>query len=186
MVRQPSIERKTKNDKAMDKAILYSERQRFKQWWLWLILLGVNGLFLFGVFKQVIGGQQFGDKPMSNVGLLIVTGLTIALTILFVNFRLETTIKKDGIYVRFFPFHLQFKHYTWDKLTKSYVRQYAPISEYGGWGLRLGLGGKGTAYNVSGNKGLQLEFTDNKKLLIGTNKPDELIETLNKIGQLKQ
>ena len=50
----------------MDKEVLFTERQRFKQWWLWLILLGVNGLFLFGVFKQVIGGQQFGDKPMSR------------------------------------------------------------------------------------------------------------------------
>ncbi|MEO0075774.1 MAG: hypothetical protein ABIK31_06695 [candidate division WOR-3 bacterium] len=60
------------------------------------------------------------------------------------------------------------------------------MTEYGGWGLRLGLFGKGTAFSVSGNKGLQLEFTDNKKLLIGTNKLDELTETLKKIGQLKQ
>lgn len=170
----------------MDKEILFSEKQKFKQCWLWLILLGINGLFLFGVFKQIIGGQQFGDKPMSNAGLLIVTGLTIALTILFINFRLDTTIKKDGIYVRFFPFHLKFKYYNWDSLTKSFVRQYSPLTEYGGWGLRLGLFGKGTAFNVSGDKGLQLEFTNNKKLLIGTNKPDELTETLNKIGQLKQ
>lgn len=165
---------------------LFTERQRFKQWWLWLILLGFNGLFLFGVFRQVICEQQFGDKPMSNIGLLITTGLTIALTLLFINSRLDTTIKRNGIYVRFFPFHLKFKHYTWDSLTKSFVRQYSPLSEYGGWGLRLGLFGKGTAFNVSGDKGLQLEFTDNKKLLIGTNKPEELTETLNKIGQLKQ
>lgn len=170
----------------MNDEILFTERQRFKQWWLWLILLGINGLFLFSVFKQVIGGQQFGDKPMSNEGLLIVTGLTIILTIMFVSFCLDTTIKKDGIYVRFFPFHLKFKHYTWDRLTKSFVRQYSPLTEYGGWGLRFGLSGKGTAFNVSGDKGLQLEFTDNKKLLIGTNKPNELTETLNKIGQLKQ
>lgn len=170
----------------MSNEILFTERQKFKQWWLWLILLGINGLFLFGVFKQVVGGQQFGDKPMSNAGLLIVTGFTIILTILFVNFRLDTTIKKDGIYVRFFPFHLKTKHYPWDSLTKSFVRQYSPLTEYGGWGLRLGLFGKGTAFNVSGDKGLQLEFTNNKKLLIGTNKPDELTETLNKIGQLKQ
>ncbi|MBX2959059.1 MAG: hypothetical protein KF732_03800 [Flavobacteriales bacterium] len=65
-----------------------------------------------------------------------------------------------------------------------YVRQYSPLTEYGGWGIRLGLFGKGTAYNVSGNKGLQLEFTNNKKLLIGTNKPNELTETLTKIGKL--
>jgi hypothetical protein len=170
----------------MDNEILFTERQRFKQWWLWLILLGVNGLFLFGVFKQVLGGQQFGSKPMSDTGLLIATGLTILLTLLFVNFRLETHIKKDGIYVRFFPFHISFKHYTWDTLTKSYVRQYSAITEYGGWGLRFGLFGKGTAYNVSGDKGLQLEFKTNKRLLIGTNKANELTETLSKIGQLKQ
>lgn len=170
----------------MANKVLFTERQRFKQWWLWLILIGINGLFLFGVFKQIIVRQQFGDNPMSNAGLLIATGLTIALTLLFINFRLDTTIKEDGIYVRFFPFHLKFKHYSWDSLEKSFVRQYSPLTEYGGWGLRLGLFGKGTAFNVSGDKGLQLEFTDNKKLLIGTNKPDELTEILNKIGQLKQ
>jgi hypothetical protein len=170
----------------MNNEILFTERQKFKQWWLWLILLAINGLFLYGVFKQVIGGKQFGDNPMSNEGLLVVTGLVIILTILFVNFRLDTTIKKDGIYVRFFPFHIKFKHYTWDSLTKSFVRQYSPLTEYGGWGLRLGLFGKGRAFNVSGDQGLQLEFTTNKKLLIGTNKPGELTETLNKIGQLKQ
>jgi hypothetical protein len=170
----------------MNNEILFTERQRFNQWWLWLILLSINGLFLFGVFKQVIRGQQFGDKPMSNEGLLITTVQTIALTLLFLNFRLDTTIKRNGIYVRFFPFHIKFKYYAWDRLTKSYVRQYLPLKEYRGWGLRLELFGKGTAFNVSGDKGLQLEFTDNKKLLIGTNQPDELSETLNKIGQLKQ
>lgn len=170
----------------MANEILFTERQRFKQWWLWLILLGINGLFLFGVFKQVVSGQQFGDKPMSNIGLLITAGLTILLTILFLNFRLDTLIKKDGIYVRFFPFHLKFKYYAWEKLTKSFVRQYSPIAEYGGWGLRYGFLGKGKAFNVSGDKGLQLEFIDNKKLLIGTSKPDELTEALKRIGQLKQ
>lgn len=170
----------------MKNEILFTESQRLTQWWIWLILLGINGLFLFGVFKQIIGGQQFGDKPMSNEGLLISTGLIMALTLLFLNFRLDTTIKQDGIYVRFFPFHIKVKYYTWDSIKKSYVRQYSALAEYGGWGLRLGLFGNGKAYNLSGYNGLQLEFTDNKKLLIGTNKPDELTEALIKIGKLNQ
>jgi hypothetical protein len=170
----------------MNNEILFTERQKFKQWWFWLIHIGINGILLFGVFKQVIGGQQFGNNPMSNTGLLVVTVLTFMLTLLFINLRLDTTIKKDGIYVRFFPFHLKYKHISWDRLTKSFVRDYSPITEYGGWGLRLGIFGNGKAYNVSGDKGLQLEFRDNKKLLIGTNKADELTETLNKIGQIKQ
>ena len=170
----------------MDNEILFSERQRFKQWWLWLILLGINGFYIYGLYEQVVVGQQFGDNPMSNTGLFITYGVIFSLTILFLNFRLDTKIEIDGIYVRFFPIHLTFKYYTWDKISKSYVRQYFPIREYGGWGLRLGLFGKGKAYNVSGDKGLQLEFSDNKKLLIGTNKPDELAETLDKIGQHKK
>lgn len=165
--------------------ILFTERQKFRQWWLWLILLGINSFFLFGVFKQVVYGQQFGNEPMSNTGLIVVSGIVILISLLLLNCRLDTIIKKEGIYVRFFPFHLKFKYYAWDRLIKSFVREYSPISEYGGWGLRLGLFGKGTALNISGNKGFQLEFTDNKKLLIGTNKSDELTETLNKIGQLK-
>jgi len=170
----------------MNQEILFSERQKFKQWWLLLILLSVNALFMFGVYKQVILGQQFGNKPMSNTGLLAVTGLIWLPTILIFISRLDTIIKSDGIYVRFFPFHLTFKHYKWISLTKSFVREYSPLTEYGGWGLRLGLFGKGTAFNVSGNEGLQLEFNNHKKLLIGTNKPEELSETLSKIGQLKQ
>jgi hypothetical protein len=170
----------------MNNEILFSERQRFKQWWLWFILIGINGLFLYGIYKQVVVGQQFGDKPMSNTGLFITYGVIFSLTILFLNFRLDTKIKTDGIYVRFFPIQVTFKYYPWNEISKSYVRQYFPIREYGGWGLRLGIFGKGKAYNISGDKGLQVEFSDNKKLLIGTNKPDELAETLDKIGQYKK
>ncbi len=169
----------------MNKSILFEERQRFKQWWLWILLLGINGLFIFGVLKQVAGGQQFGNQSMDNTVLLVVTGFTLLLTGFFLSSRLDTKIREDGIYVRFTPFHFSFKHYTWEELTKSYIRQYSALSEYGGWGLRTGFSGKGMAYNVSGDNGLQLEFTSGKKLLIGTNKPDQLAEVLSKMGQLK-
>ena len=169
-----------------DNEILFKESQGFTQWWLWLILTVINGFLLFGVYKQVIGGEAIGDKPMSDTGLLLNTGFMIALTVLFTRFRLHTEIKQDGVYVKFFPFHLSFKHYRWTSISKSYVRQYNPIAEYGGWGLRLGLFGKGKAYNVSGNQGLQLEFYNQKKLLIGTNKPMELLKVLKKIEHLKE
>lgn len=170
----------------MRNEVLFTERQKFRQWWLWAIFLGINSLFLFGVFRQVIGGQPFGDKPTSNTGLLVTAGLTVLLTFLFWNVRLDTIIKEDGIYVRFFPFHLQWRHYGWATLNKAYIRKYSPLIDYGGWGLRLGLLAKGWAFNVSGNQGLQLEFKNGRKLLIGTNKPGELAEVLRKIQQLVQ
>jgi len=52
------------------------------------------------------------------------------------------------------------------------------------WWLWVGFLGKGRALNISGSQGLQLEFTDHKKLLIGTNKPEELEKVLHEIGRL--
>jgi len=170
----------------MNDNILFTERQRFKQWWLWLILLGINVLFLLGTYKQVIEGQQFGDKPMSNEGLIFTTILTMLFTVLFASSKLVTQVKNDGVYVRFFPFQISFKYYPWDMISKSFVRKYRPLSEYGGWGLRFGFFGKGVAYNISGDMGLQLEFVDQKKLLIGTKKPEELTAVLSKIGQIRK
>ena len=59
-------------------------------------------------------------------------------------------------------------------IAKAYVRTYSPLGEYGGWGLRYSLSGNGMAYNVSGNKGLQLELSNGKKVLFSTNKLEEL------------
>jgi hypothetical protein len=123
---------------------------------------------------------------MSDSGLLIACGLTFLLSLLLLNTRLDTVVKRNGIYVRFFPFHFKFKHYAWDELKKSFVRRYSPLTEYGGWGLRLGLFGSGRAFNVSGDQGLQLQFTDDKKLLIGTQKAEDLEMALKGIGQLKE
>ncbi|MBK8703740.1 MAG: hypothetical protein IPN33_08965 [Saprospiraceae bacterium] len=87
--------------------ILFTEKQRFTQWWIWLVLLGINGLFLYAIFSQIIGGNTFGDNPMSDNGLLFTFGFTILITLLFTSLRLDTRIKKTGIYVRFFLFSPQ-------------------------------------------------------------------------------
>lgn len=170
----------------MNPEVVFSETQRFKQWWLWMILIGLDGLILFGIYQQMILGKPFGDNPGSDGELIMIAGLMALITVAFYSVKLETEIKKDGIYVRFFPFHFSFRFYPWENISKSFVRQYNPILEYGGWGVRFGFAGKGKAFNVSGNKGLQLEFNDHKKLLIGTDKPEELENTLMGIRHLKQ
>ena len=170
----------------MNNEILFTERQKFNQWWLSAILLAINALLIFAVFKQVISGHQFGTKPMSNTALLTTTGAVIIFTILFISLRLETRIKTDGIYVKFFPVQLSYRRYNWSSISKLFVRQYNALGEYGGRGFRWSVFGKGKALNVSGNKGLQIEFSDNRKLLIGTNKPEELTRLLEQIRQLKK
>jgi hypothetical protein len=166
----------------MGKEILFTETQKFRQWWLWVILLFVFGIIAFAGLK-IISSEELKDKsPLILVGscLLFILG---PIVLIFVNMKLETQVREEGIYVRFYPFHATFRQFKWKNISKSFVRQYDPIGEFGGWGLRIGPAGK--AFNVSGDKALHLEFIDNKVLLIGTKKPDELKEALKRIGQLK-
>lgn len=160
----------------MKEDVLFSEIQRFRKWWILLLTIGVNIAFFFGMLDHFKNHKEEG----SEITYLIIGILSMILfNFLFLVVRLETQITKEGIYVRFYPFHLKFKFYDWKNISKFYVRQYQPILEYGGWGLRTGIFGKGRAFNISGNIGLQLEFMDNKKLLIGTGKSEELKKILD-------
>ena len=162
--------------------MLFYEKQKFTQPWIWIILLGANAIFVYGVITQVVLGQPFGDHPASNSVLIIILLFLIALTSVMVMTKLETVIEKDGLQVRFFPYQTSFRRYSWDTIQKAYTRKYNPIGEYGGWGLR-GFG-KNRAMNVSGNEGLQLVLADDKKLLIGTRKAKEIESVFRKIGRL--
>ena len=119
----------------MENELLFSEKQRFKQWWLWAILIGVNALMLSLVFTQIVNGRIIGDKPATNSQLITGAAISLLITIFILSIRLDTQIKTDGIYVKFFPLQTSFRFFTWNSLQKCYVRKYSPIAEYGGWGL---------------------------------------------------
>ncbi len=150
----------------------FTETQRFTQWWLWLIIIGVAGLHLYGLYKQFYLGEPFGDNPTSNEDLVMLGLVPVLLIVLFLFLRLDTKVDAEGVHYRFFSFQINYKLKKWDEIEKAYVRQYKPIYEYGGWGIRGW--GKDKARNVSGNMGLQLELKNGDRLLIGTQKGEEM------------
>jgi hypothetical protein len=159
---------------------VFKEEQRFKETWLIIILILAIGVpFLFGVYgiiQQIIYKIPLGQKPMSDVGLIIFTVSMFLLTLLIFFMKLSTRIDEEGIQYQFYPFHFSMKKISWDKIEKVGVRTYLPISEFGGWGLRGGFffnKGKEKAVNISGNIGVQLILKSGKKLLIGTQKESE-------------
>lgn len=163
-----------------DEALL-TEQQRFKQIWLWIILFVVNIPLLIRIFRRVIKNQSFTAQHTSSSEFLTAGCLGLIVIVLFLFVRMDTVLKKDGIYVRFFPFHQNYRKYLWKEIAKVSVREYNPIRDFGGWGMREELFGKGKAYNVAGNKGIQLVFKDGSTLLIGTNKVNEVKELLAKM-----
>lgn len=168
----------------MTEAILFSEKQRFNQWWFWLIVLAVIGIPIFPILQNGLKHNYNWQQYLNSNNIMAVILPVLILFFLLMN-RLETQITPAGIKVRYFPFHLRYKSFSKKSIGLAYVRTYESIAEYGGWGLRLGLFGRGKAYNIAGNKGIQLVFTDGSKLLIGTQKPDEADAVLQKAGYLK-
>ncbi|MBE0637958.1 MAG: hypothetical protein IH598_05520 [Bacteroidales bacterium] len=160
--------------------IYFEEEQRFTQGWIFLLLIVPVTVIVWGVIQQVIMGIQFGNNPAPDWVLILILAFMMLLAAFPFILKLKTLINKEGISYRFFPFHRSFKTITWDMVDKVYVRKYSPIGEFGGWGFRYGKNGK--ALNTSGNKGLQIEFRNGTKLLIGTQRPDELQKTLYQLG----
>ena len=161
----------------------FIEIQKFNQRFIWIILIGVSGsavaLFGFGMIKQLVYGQPWGDRPMSDLALAIVGPsimlFVIGMTYLFYAMKLITEVRSQGLYIRFYPFSRRIIPY--ESISSCVPRTYSPIKEFGGWGIRYGRSGR--AYNVSGNQGVQLELSDGKPLLIGSQQADRLARAIN-------
>ena len=156
---------------------MYTETQRFTQWWLWLILIGVWSSMVYSIITA---------PPQTNAAVYVSFGIGILLPVLFWQMRLITRITQDGIYVRFIPFHFKEKFFPWETITASYIRTYSPLKEYGGWGIKYGFNGQGLVYNVAGNVGLQLQFKEGEAILIGTQKGEEIKQVLAALGHLTE
>ena len=153
--------------------IEFQEEQKFTQWWLWLILIGVGMIPMFGIYKQLIIGEKFGDKPMSDNGLIIFSIFTLGLLALFWFMSLKTKIDKNEIQMNFFPFVK--KRIKWKDIKSAKIVKYGFV----GYGIRLGSE-YGTVYNTKGQKGLAIELKTGKKFVIGTQKANELTKIVEK------
>ena len=167
--------------------MVFKERQKFNQLWIWITIIltsiPVFVLFFVATYKQIIQGVQFGNNPMSNTGLIIATistlSLVILLLLLFGFAKLTTTIDKQAIRFKFFPFQRKSMHIDWNEVNEYQVIKYNPIGDFGGWGIRKR--GNRKVYNVAGNIGLLLILKSGKEMLLGTKKGDELAKFLSAI-----
>jgi hypothetical protein len=161
---------------------LFREVQRFTQPWL-VVFIAFFAIFTtIGVWGKIFFGWPDWKTHLSDTALLIYWGIMPLLILLLFVIRLETEITHSAIRVRLWPVHMSFRVFPLDEIKGVFVRTYKPIREYGGWGWRVSLTGKGAAYNISGNHGIQLIFRNGRKLLIGTQKPLEAQQALKQLA----
>ena len=141
---------------------IFEEHQSFRQKWLWLLMLAVLVVLVFASL------QAEGD---SWIGVAIF----LAIAVLLYSMRLTVQVDTEAVRIRFFPLWKKTIHL--GDIVRWEARTYRPILEYGGWGIRYTLN-RGMAYNVSGNQGVQLELANGKRILIGSQRAEELARAI--------
>ena len=152
--------------------LIFSEEQKFSQWWMWIFISIPFAIGLFGSYKQLIRGEVFGDRPMSDLGLIIFTLIGLGLIIFFWSHKLTTRLDEEGISVHFFPYTKKF--HSWKEIDYCEVIAYEFV---GGWGIRLWTK-YGTVYNVQQGEGLFVQLKNKKKFLVGTQNPEKMTEII--------
>ncbi len=151
-------------------------------WWVVLIVVAVTSLMWYGFIQQIIYGYPFGTNPASDPVLIVLWLLFgIGFPIFFLSLKLTTTVTEMAIYVQFKPLMIKQQTIPFSEITSIQVETYHPIKEFWGYGIRLSIDGA-KAYNIKGNHGIRIELKNGKKMLIGTQKTDEIKEVLESIN----
>jgi len=167
----------------------FTEEQHFSNPGLWIFIAIVFTVAIaptaIALYSQLVLGEPFREKPMSNLLLIILLVLLIIMLIatfvLFKKMKLVVKVKSDGLYYKYPPFILKMRSFLKEEISDFEIRKYKPVTEYSGWGIRYSWAKSGRAFNVKGNIGLQLYLKNGKKVLFGTQRGDALLRAMRKM-----
>ncbi|HEY1253127.1 MAG TPA: hypothetical protein VGH97_18240 [Thermoanaerobaculia bacterium] len=112
----------------------------------------------------------------------LLMGVVLVILLSTLTLRQVTSVAEDGVTVRFgFLYRTRI---AFAEIARAEAVSYQPIREYGGWGIR-GLGRR-RALNMRGNLGVLLTRRDGSTLLVGSQKPRELLAAIARGGVLTE
>jgi hypothetical protein len=163
---------------------LFEEKQRYTQWWLWLIIsqaaILVIGVFFHALYVQLVLKEPWGNHPMSDdaliaFSLLMITSMVVMLLVFF-NAVLEIVIDRSGVTYRYFPLIRK-----WRRIEREDILSYEAKTSYlKGYGIKYDIHGNKTI-SVKGFSGIDLHMSNGKRLTLGTQLPKEFLNALEKM-----
>lgn len=155
----------------------FEESQKFSQPWVWLLML-VAAVPMWLIFLwQIVLARPVGRNPIPDSILLVVFAIVgIGLPALFYFLTMNIVLEESGIRITMTPWTNRLISYS--DITSAIAREYNPVKEYGGWGVRSSRK-NGIAYNIKGTRGVQLVLSDGKRILLGSQRADELAAAIN-------
>ncbi|WP_461449250.1 hypothetical protein [Mucilaginibacter sp.] len=153
--------------------IIFKETQRLKL----LLIIAIIFTLLFGVilFIQVIMGKPVGSHPAPNVLLIVFFTIGVLGSIFSGRLKLLLVIHEGEIHVSYGIFTGDNK-YKLNEIKALKGRKYDALKEFWGWGVRYN--NNESCFTVSGDDALEIELKNGEKILIGTQKPDEIMSAI--------
>jgi hypothetical protein len=154
----------------------FEERQHFRQWWIWLIILLTAAIGWWGWVQQIVLGEPFGSNPGPDwLVWLLWLFIGLGLPALFLWAQLRVTVTDEDVIIRYVPFTS--RRIALREILGATAREYDAVREYGGWGVK-GWSRDKRAYNVSGNEGVELFLRDGRTIMIGSRRAAELEQAI--------
>jgi len=151
--------------------VLFREKQPFRLGYAKIALAMPPVALAIISCRQIIWRIPWGNPPVTNGDLVFLTILTMAVYLRLITVRLVTELRPEQLSVAMKGFWRRTRVALADIRAAAAV-EFDPIAEYRGYGVRPGP--RGQAYIASGNQAVQLELRDGRKLLVGSQRPQEL------------
>ncbi|MEP6769046.1 MAG: hypothetical protein ABJC61_10280 [Acidobacteriota bacterium] len=116
--------------------------------------------------------QGFGLWMYAVAAMMILIALSVG------SLKMKTTVGSDAVTVRFG--FLNTTRIPLSEIARAEAIAYRPVRDYGGWGIR-GFGRR-RALNVRGDRGVLIVRTNGSTVMIGSQRPRELLSALARAG----
>jgi hypothetical protein len=137
------------------------------------------------MYQQLMVGEPWGDKPLSDNGLAMLFLFSLAswLFVMWIlySIRLEVYIDNEGLHYTFFPNSATWKVITKNEIVSYEVRQRRNLFEMGGVGYHRNRFKRTRSMTIRGSKHIRFILPGNNKMLIGTQKPEEFDRALRRL-----
>ena len=156
-------------------AAIYREEQNFG-WWVYALLAVMVALGCAGL------GRDHPARPNPvpahrgggvEVPLALAVGLTLPAVLVVGVLRMTTEVTPSEVRVWYGWLPTYRRAVPVGGIVRADVVRYRPVRDCWGWGVRKGLDGE-IVLNARGDRGVRLTLADGSRLLIGSQRPEEL------------
>lgn len=164
--------------------VVYREDQNF-DWWVYALVAGADAIYWGCVLYALRGDPNAarGQGPGTlDLALLVLVGVLLPALLFIGLLRMTTEVSPTGTRVWFGWVPTYRRLIPLGSIQKIEVVTYRPLVEFGGWGIRISRDGV-RALSARGNRGVRLDLADGTRLLIGSQRPEELALALEQTVQ---